>query len=77
MTEKDEQLKQFREAVDRKSEAAEAASRATEEPAGEGTGGANPATQRNLVEDSGPQEALDPRAKSRQKGKVTADKWNQ
>jgi hypothetical protein len=76
MTEKDEQLKHFREALDRKAEA-DSPSRDGSQPPAEDTGPADPATQANLVEDSGPQDVLSPRAKSQQKGKVTADRWNQ
>jgi hypothetical protein len=77
MTEKDEQLKHFREALDRKAEAADSTSRAASQPPEEDTGPADPATQGNLVEDGRPQDVLSPRAKSQQKGKVTADRWNQ
>ena len=65
MTDKDQQLQQFREAVDRKAEAAEAGnpSRTGPPPAEEG--------------DPGRPNDTDPREKSSRKGQVTADKWNQ
>jgi hypothetical protein len=63
MTDKDQQLEQFREAVDRKAEAAQ-----------EG----RPHFGRPADEERDPsQDAPSPRQKSTGHGKVTADKWNQ
>jgi len=78
MTDKDEQLDRLRDAVDRKNAEADAASRAhrpvtsTVPPEEEG-----PGTQRSLTETGRPQDALSVRDKNSQKGKKTADKWNQ
>ena len=73
--EKAEQLERFREAVDRKSEAAEAASHV------ESPGGTAPeavqGTQRSLEEDGRTQDVFSVRDKNAGKGKKTADKWNQ
>ena len=66
MTDKDQQLKHFREAVDRKDEAAEEASHAHA-----ARGGPAP-------EESGqPQSGHSPREQGGGKDKMTADKWNQ
>ena len=73
--EKAEQLQRFREAVDRKSEAAEAASHV------QSPGGTPPqaiqGTQRPLEEDGRTQDVFSVRDKNSGKGKKTADKWNQ
>jgi hypothetical protein len=66
MTDKDEQLKAFRQALDRKERAAEEASHANAEHSGpppEETGHA--------------QAAHSPREQGGGKDKMTADKWNQ
>jgi hypothetical protein len=78
MTERDEQLDRLREAVDRKSEAAEEASRNPgRNPTGDDvTLGPTGDVQPGLKSD-GPQETLDERAKNEGHGKKTADKWNQ
>lgn len=65
MTDKDQQLEQFRAAVDRK---AEAAAEAAQQP---------PAHERPADEADQSQDAGSPRQKSSQHGKVTADNWNQ
>ena len=73
-----EQQSRFRQAVDRKSEDAEARSRA-----GRDTGGpppeeeGPPGSQSSLSEKGRPQDAMSPRDKNSRHGKVTADKWNQ
>ena len=73
--EKAEQLQRFREAVDRKSEAAEAASHV------QSPGGTPPqaiqGSQRPLEEDGRTQDVFSVRDKNSGKGKKTADKWNQ
>jgi hypothetical protein len=66
MTDKDQQLKQFREAVDRKEEAAEEASHAHPDH-----GGPPP------EEPGRPQGGHSPREHGGGKDKMTADKWNQ
>ncbi len=78
MTEKDEQLERFREAVDRKAAAAEDASHAS--PARRAPGEPDPADhgiQRERVEDGRTQDTSSIRDKNAGKGKKTADKWNQ
>jgi hypothetical protein len=72
----EQQRKAFKRAVERKSEEAEAASRASQEhPPGDagGPGG----TQPNLVSPAESQDSYDERAKGSRHGKVTADNWNQ
>ncbi len=73
--EKAEQLERFKAAVDRKSEAAEAASHV------QSPGGTAPeaiqGTQRPLEEDGRVQDVFSVRDKNSGKGKKTADKWNQ
>jgi hypothetical protein len=78
MTDKDQQLEQFREAVDRKAEAAEAAGRATS-PAASGPDPevADPGVQRSRVDHAHTQDDFSVRDKNSGKGKKTADKWNQ
>jgi hypothetical protein len=63
MTDKEQQLEQLREAVDRKKEAAEKASHDRPEPAPDETGA--------------PQDAHSPRERGDGKDKMTADRWNQ
>ena len=75
MTDKDQQLKHFREAVDRKAEQDEGGGNpARSGPPPEQQGETGP--QRSLTEASRPQD-VDPSHKSSRKGHVTADKWNQ
>jgi hypothetical protein len=77
MDERDQQLQRFRDAVDRKSAEAEAASQATaERPPG--------ADDPNAVEEQAPrtergrpQDVRSVRDKNSGHGKKTADKWNQ
>jgi len=66
MTDKDQQLKHFREAVDRKEEAAEEASHAEAARSGPPPG-----------EDGQPESGHSPRQQGGGKDKMTADKWNQ
>ena len=75
-----EQQKRFREAVDRKAEAAEHASRHPEENPRMG----KPVTldergemQPGIKTDDTPQDTTSARAKNSGHGKKTADKWNQ
>ena len=79
MTDKDEQLEHFRDAVDRKAEAAREAARAQPHPAGspEDESGEGSRFQRSLEEHGRPPDVGSPRAKSTGHGKKTADKWNQ
>jgi hypothetical protein len=78
MTDKDQQLEQFREAVDRKAEAAEAASQASgPSAAGPDPDAADPGVQRSRIEHGRPQDVQSVRDKNTGKGKKTADKWNQ
>jgi hypothetical protein len=75
MTDKDEQLKHFREAVDRKAEAAEEASHDHPEPIAPqevGHGG-----QAARIDTAHTQDEFSIRDKNTGKGKKTADKWNQ
>jgi hypothetical protein len=81
MTEHDEQLSRLREAVDRKSEAAQEASHhAPQNPRpGNGvtldaSGQAQPGIQ---TDDRSNQDVFSPRDKNSGHGKKTADKWNQ
>ena len=74
MTDKDQQLKHFRDAVDRKAERADSGAPAHTGPPPEQQGEAGP--QRSLTEPGRPQD-VDPSHKSSRKGHVTADKWNQ
>jgi len=76
-----EQKKRFREAVDRKSEAAEAAShhpgqnpRLGSPVTLDASGQMQPGIQ---TDDRGPQDTFSVRDKNSGKGKKTADKWNQ
>jgi hypothetical protein len=80
MTNPEEQLQRFRDAVDRKSEAArEASHHAPRQGQGDdvdlvASGGLPPGMQ---TDDRGSQDVLSPRAKNSGHGKKTADKWNQ
>lgn len=81
MDQREQELKRFREAVDRKSEnAREAAESTGDSPAGgAGTAGGDAiqGDEAGLTEPGRPQDAQDIRAKNAGKGKKTADKWNQ
>jgi hypothetical protein len=70
-----EQDRRFREAVERKREQADAASRATQP--GNAEGGDLAGDQENLREPGRPQDTFSPREKNSRHKKVTADKWNQ
>jgi len=75
MTDKDQQLKHLRDAVDRKAEAAEEASHAQPDhapPDDLGHGG-----QASRIDTAHTQDDFSIRDKNTGKGKKTADKWNQ
>jgi len=78
VADKDEQLAGFRDAVQRKMDEADAASRAgrdvTSRPDARDEGGGD---QSSLTDTGRSQDALSVRDKNAQKGKKTADKWNQ
>ena len=74
MTDKDQQLKQFREAVERKAEQAKVGSPSRKGPPPAADG--EPGVQRSRTEAARPHD-VDPREKSSRKGHVTADKGNQ
>ena len=75
----EEQLERLRDAVDRKSEEADAAARAVRHspadpgPSAQGVGG----DQRTLEEPGRTQDVFSARDKNAGHGKKTADKWNQ
>jgi len=77
MTDKQEQLDRFRDAVERKKADSEAASHAERPTSGAPPREEGPGTQRSLTETGRPQDAFSVRDKNSQKGKKTADKWNQ
>ena len=78
MADKEQQLEHLRDAVQRRMAESDAAARA-ERPVASGPppeeGG--PGSQRSLTETGRTQDALSVRDKNSQKGKKTADKWNQ
>ena len=70
----EEQLDRFKEAVDEKNEAAEAAAEdAPQNPAEPQIEG----DQQDLIDSGTTQDTRDVRKKNSGKGQVTADKWNQ
>lgn len=73
MTDKEQQLKQFRAAVDRKAESADNPERRGPHP----EPGGDPGDPAPPEEATRGQDVGDPREKSSRKGHVTADKWNQ
>ena len=72
----EEQRQRVEKAVRRKSEAAEAASKATAEPPAEQAGGIQ-GDQANLIAPGEQQDTFSVRDKNTGHGKKTADKWNQ
>ena len=72
----EEQRKRFEQAVERKSDAAREASHQTRQNPNDDTG-ATQTIQDPLINTATTQDAFDPRDKNSQKGKKTADKWNQ
>jgi hypothetical protein len=78
MTDKDDQLDRLRSAVERKMSESDAAARADRRPtAGAPPEEEGPDTQRSLTETGRTQDVMSARDKNSQKGKKTADKWNQ
>jgi hypothetical protein len=75
MAKREQQMERFREALDRKSEAAREASRQAARNAADSEITPDAAAQPGSASDSA--DALSPRAKSSGHGKKTADKWNQ
>jgi hypothetical protein len=75
VTEREEQRRRFREALERKSERERRTARG-EAPEREAGGGEIAPSQQDLV-DEGPADVLSVRDKSSGHGKKTADKWNQ
>jgi LacI family transcriptional regulator len=73
----DEQLERFERAVERKKEQSKAASEGAAPDAGVRTGGVDPATQQDLVDDASNQDTFSARAKNTRHRKVTAENWNQ
>jgi hypothetical protein len=72
-----QEQERFKEAVERKAQAAEAASRETREGAPGSEAGGIQGDQESLRDPAQPQDTLSPRDKSTRHRKVTADKWNQ
>jgi hypothetical protein len=73
----EEQQERFKEAVERKARAAEAASRETGEGAPGDESGGIEGDQEGLRSPAQPQDTFSVRDKNTRHGKVTADKWNQ
>ena len=73
----EEQRKRFEQAVERKAEASREASEHSSRQNPTDDTGATQAIQDTLINTSTTQDAFDPRDKNSQKGKKTADKWNQ
>ena len=76
MSERDEQSKRFRDALERKSERERERADTGEHEVHAGGGEIAP-SQRDLIEKDRPPDVLSPRDKSSGHGKKTADKWNQ
>jgi hypothetical protein len=72
-----EQQDRFKEAVERKSRDAEAASHAAPQHAGQDDEAAIQGDQESLRSPGRTQDTLSPRDKNTGHGKKTADKWNQ
>jgi hypothetical protein len=70
----EEQQERFKDAVERKARASEAASRSTQNGAPGSEGGR---IQGDQESPSQPQDTFSPRDKNARHKKVTADKWNQ
>jgi hypothetical protein len=77
MTDRDDQLERFREAVDRKSEEAKAASESTRHSPADVPADTTRGDEAQLSETGRPQDVFSVRDKNAGKGKKTADKWNQ
>ena len=76
MSERDEQRKRFRDALEKKSERERERGETGEHDVRAGGGEIAP-SQRDLVEEGRPPDVLSTRDKSSGHGKKTADKWNQ
>jgi len=77
MTDKDQQIGRLREAVQRKMAESDEASRADRSVSGGPPPDGGEPTQASLVEPGRTQDVYSVRDKNSQKGKKTADKWNQ
>jgi len=77
MTDKDQQIDRLREAVERRMADADAASRADRSLSGGAPPDGGEPTQASLIEPGRTQDTFSVRDKNSQKGKKTADKWNQ
>jgi hypothetical protein len=81
MDQREQELRRFRDAVDRKSEQAREAAESTRDSPAGGAGAAGgdgvQGDEASLTERGRPQDTYDVRAKNAGKGKKTADKWNQ
>lgn len=75
--EREQQLEQFGEAVERKREEAERRSHEGANPEGVEPAGGVHGDQESLTEDGRSQDVRSPRDKNSGHGKMTADKWNQ
>jgi|tagenome__1003787_1003787.scaffolds.fasta_scaffold20654234_2 hypothetical protein len=74
---KDQQLDRFRDAVQRKMAESDAAAREERPVTGAPPEAEGGDTQRSLTEQGRTQDVFSVRDKNSQKGKKTADKWNQ
>jgi hypothetical protein len=72
-----EQQERFKDAVERKARASEAASRSTQHGSPGNEDGAIQGDQESLRSPSQPQDTFSAREKNTRHRKVTADKWNQ
>ena len=73
----EQQRAAFERAVERKKEESRIASEQTQQNHPSGSEDVDGAIQETLVSTATTQDAFDPRDKNSQKGKKTADKWNQ
>ena len=73
----EQQRAAFERAVERKKEESRIASEQTQHDHARGSEGVDGSVQEPLISTRTTQDAFDPRDKSSQKGKKTADKWNQ
>jgi hypothetical protein len=72
-----QEQERFKEVVERKARASEAASRETGEGAPGSEAGGIQGDQESLRDPAQPQDTFSPRDKNTRHRKVTADKWNQ
>ena len=73
----EQQRAAFERAVERKKEEARIASEQTKHDHPAPSDDVHGEIQQSLIAAGTPQDVFDPRDKNQQKGKVTADKWNQ